>query len=232
MFTSWSEQSTPAELSMASVLILPPAMRELDPAAWVRPRLPPSPTTLARRSPPLSADAVVGLVADLGVRLVGRLHVGADAAVPEQVDGRPQDRPDAARPARATRPAMSSTCLASGESATRFADRAKTPPPGEITDAVVVGPGRTRQRRTAACARQRTASGPGRDRGRCAGGRRRRRASDARDSSMPLPNTSPDMSPMPTTVSGSRLGVDAEIAEMARTETHAPRAVMPIALWS
>ena len=32
MFTSWSEVSTPAELSMASVLIRPPVRRELDPA--------------------------------------------------------------------------------------------------------------------------------------------------------------------------------------------------------
>ena len=33
MLTSWSEQSTPAELSMASVLIAAAAERELDPAA-------------------------------------------------------------------------------------------------------------------------------------------------------------------------------------------------------
>ena len=32
MLTSWSEQSTPAELSMKSVLIRPPFRRELDPA--------------------------------------------------------------------------------------------------------------------------------------------------------------------------------------------------------
>ncbi len=35
------------------------------------------------------------------------------------------------------------------------------------------------------------------------------------DSSMPLPNTSPDMSPTPTTVKGVRLDVDAELAEVA-----------------
>ena len=33
MFTSWSEVSTPAELSMKSVLIRPPAVGVLDPAA-------------------------------------------------------------------------------------------------------------------------------------------------------------------------------------------------------
>ena len=38
----------------------------------------------------VDADGVVGLVADLGVGLGRRLPVGADAAVPEQVDRRPQ----------------------------------------------------------------------------------------------------------------------------------------------
>ena len=33
MLTSWSEQSTPAVLSMKSVKIRPPAQGELDPAA-------------------------------------------------------------------------------------------------------------------------------------------------------------------------------------------------------
>jgi hypothetical protein len=50
--------------------------------------------------------------------------------------------------------------------------------------------------------------------------------------SMPLPNTSPDMSPMPTTVNGSRSTSTPSSAKCLRTETHAPRAVMPIALWS
>ncbi len=48
MFTSWSEVSTPAELSMKSVLTSPPASAYSILASWVRPRLPPSPTTLAR----------------------------------------------------------------------------------------------------------------------------------------------------------------------------------------
>ena len=48
MLTSWSEQSTPAELSMKSVLTRPPASAYSMRERWVRPRLPPSPTTLAR----------------------------------------------------------------------------------------------------------------------------------------------------------------------------------------
>ena len=48
MFTSWSEQSTPAELSIASVLIRPPARSNSTRPNEVTPRLPPSPITLAR----------------------------------------------------------------------------------------------------------------------------------------------------------------------------------------
>ena len=102
MLTSWSEVSTPAELSMKSVLIRPPS--SLAPPAsppyrtysirpaWVRPRLPPSPTHRARSCGAVDPDRVVGLVADVGVGLVLALDVGADAAVPEQVDRRLQDR--------------------------------------------------------------------------------------------------------------------------------------------
>jgi hypothetical protein len=42
----------------------------------------------------VDADSVVRPVAHVGVPLVARLHVGADAAVPEQVDGRLQECPD------------------------------------------------------------------------------------------------------------------------------------------
>ena len=52
------------------------------------------------------------------------------------------------------------------------------------------------------------------------------------DSSMPLPNTSPDMSPQPATVTGS-VWTSMPISRKCRwTEIHAPRAVIPIALWS
>ncbi len=52
------------------------------------------------------------------------------------------------------------------------------------------------------------------------------------DSSMPLPNTSPDMSPTPTAVKGS-VWMSLPISRKWRlTASQAPRAVMPIALWS
>ncbi len=48
MLTSWSEQSTPAELSIASVLTRPPHRSNSIRPSDVTPRLPPSPMTLAR----------------------------------------------------------------------------------------------------------------------------------------------------------------------------------------
>ena len=50
MFTSLSELSTPAELSIKSVLIRPPFRLYSTRARCVSPRLPPSPTTLQRSS--------------------------------------------------------------------------------------------------------------------------------------------------------------------------------------
>ena len=52
MLTSLSEQSTPAELSMKSVLMRPPLSANSIRPAWVTPRLAPSPTTFARTSLP------------------------------------------------------------------------------------------------------------------------------------------------------------------------------------
>ncbi len=52
------------------------------------------------------------------------------------------------------------------------------------------------------------------------------------DSSMPLPKTSPAMSPMPTTVK-SWVWVSTSSSRKCRfTLSQAPLAVMPIALWS
>ena len=49
---------------------------------------------------------------------------------------------------------------------------------------------------------------------------------------MPLPNTSPDMSPMPATVNSVLPGSRPSVAKWNLTDSHAPRAVMPIFLWS
>ena len=61
MLTSWSEVSTPAELSMKSVLILPPQVAYSMRPSWVRPRLPPSPTQRARTCAPLTRSPSLAL---------------------------------------------------------------------------------------------------------------------------------------------------------------------------
>ncbi len=61
MLTSWSEVSTPAELSIASVLAWPPLSANSIRPSWVKPRLPPSPTTLQRRSFPSTRTASFAL---------------------------------------------------------------------------------------------------------------------------------------------------------------------------
>ena len=79
----------------------------------------------------VDAHRVVGAVADVRVRLERRPHVGADAAVPEQIDG---ERSIARiRSSPETRPGPSpSRSRTAGASAIDFAPRWKTPPPGEI----------------------------------------------------------------------------------------------------
>jgi hypothetical protein len=57
MLTSWSEQSTPALLSIASVLTLPPRRAYSMRPSWVSPRFPPSPTTATRSSSPSTRTA-------------------------------------------------------------------------------------------------------------------------------------------------------------------------------
>ena len=61
MLTSWSLVSTPAELSMASVLSRTPASAASIRPRWVSPRLPPSPTTRQRRSRPSTRSASLAL---------------------------------------------------------------------------------------------------------------------------------------------------------------------------
>jgi hypothetical protein len=62
----------------------PPALRDAEVAALA--------DHLRAQLGAVDAHAVVGLVAGVGVRLRLGLHVGADAAVPEQVDRRAEQR--------------------------------------------------------------------------------------------------------------------------------------------
>ena len=61
MFTSRSDEFTPAELSMASVLIRPPCSAYSTRPSCVTPRLAPSPTTSARISAPATRTASFAL---------------------------------------------------------------------------------------------------------------------------------------------------------------------------
>ena len=97
MLTSLSEQSTPAQLSMKSVLMRPPRT-----ANSIRPRL--GDGEVGAFADDLGADFVgvgpkriVGRVADVGLGLGRRLDVRADAAEPEQVDRAFEDGVDQAR---------------------------------------------------------------------------------------------------------------------------------------
>ena len=93
MLTSWSEVSTPALLSIASVLMRPPLQRVLDApvlgeaevAAFADGR------GSAGRAPS-TRSASLALSPTSACVSVVRLDVGADAAVVEQVDRRAQDR--------------------------------------------------------------------------------------------------------------------------------------------
>ena len=103
---------------------------------WVRPRLPPSPTDrraqLRRRSTRIASLALSPASA---LRLLLGLHVGADAAVPQQVDVGQQDA--AHQLVRRHR----GDAVGEADSASRtssvieidFACRENTPPPAEIT---------------------------------------------------------------------------------------------------
>ena len=61
MFTSRSEQSTPPELSIASVFTRPPPSAYSIRPRCVTPRLPPSPITFERTSPAFTRTASLAL---------------------------------------------------------------------------------------------------------------------------------------------------------------------------
>ena len=134
MFTSWSELSTPAELSMASVLMRPPRERVLDPrplgeARGCRPR----PTTRQRSSvasmrtaslvrSPTSASDSVDAFTNVPMPPFQSRSTGARRIALHQLVG--GERPVAdAEHARAPR----------RERSTDFALRGYTPPPGDST---------------------------------------------------------------------------------------------------
>ena len=158
-----------------------------------------------------------------------RLHVGADAAVPEQVDRGLEDAGHQlgrreARGLQAQRPA--------GLRAEVDALGGARVDPAALADqaGVVVGPGGARQGEEALALLEggrRVGIGVDED---VAVIERRQRASILSDSSMPLPNTSPDMSPTPTTVKGSVAGSRPSSRKWRLTDSQAPLGGDPHAL--
>ena len=139
MFTSTSEVLTPAELSMKSVLMRPPDFS--DPPNWAystRPALRAAEIAAFADHPgadlaAVGADGVVGAVAHLGMRFVVRLHVGADAAVPQQVHAACAGWRASLRPASRRPPRARAALRASADSGMDLALRGHTPPPREIS---------------------------------------------------------------------------------------------------
>ena len=134
MFTSWSEVSTPAELSMKSVLTRPPPSAYSILASWVSPRFPPSPITLARTCEASTRTASL-------VRSPASAWTWLEALTYVPMPPFQSRSTGAARIAEiswsgesAAVPSSSpSTARACGEIGTDFAERGQTPPPPEMS---------------------------------------------------------------------------------------------------
>jgi hypothetical protein len=188
------------------------------------------PHHLAPQFSTVHPQRIIGAVAHFGVRLGGGFHVRADAAVPQHVHRCAQDDGDqigrSARPRLGAEPASGRVAELDGLQRSRVHAAA-----GRQQRCLVVGPAAAWQLNSR-CRSANDAAGSG------SGSMKMWRWSNAAtsctcgDRNNPLPNTSPLMSPMPTTVSPSRSTSFPMAAAWRRTLSHAPRAVMPIALWS
>jgi hypothetical protein len=85
ILTSWSDVSTPAELSTKSVLSRPPLSEYSMRACCVMPRLAPSPTTFARISLALTLQASLARSPTSRLRSLARLDIGSYPAEKQQV---------------------------------------------------------------------------------------------------------------------------------------------------
>ena len=165
MFTSWSEVSTPAELSMKSVLTRPPPSANSMRARWVRPRLPPSPTTWQRssvasaRSPSLALSPTSAWVSAVALTYVPMPPFHSRSTGAHRIAWISSSRGHRGRRRRRCR-APRAPAASAGSS---WPYAACTPPPLEISAGVVVGPGAARQGEQPLRARGRTspASGSG-----------------------------------------------------------------------
>ena len=134
MLTSWSEQSTPAELSIASMKMRPPPSAYATRARCVKPRLPPSPTTFTRRS---SASRRTESFARSPTSACRSLRAFTYVPMPpfqsRSTGARRSARISALGVSRSASTPI--TARTSGEIGIDLAVRGKTPPPAEISPA-------------------------------------------------------------------------------------------------
>ena len=133
MLTSWSLQSTPAELSIASVLIFPPLRANSIRPRWVSPRLPPSPTTLTRSS--LASARIASLAlspASAWVSSLALTYVPIPPFHSRSAGARRTARISSGGLSRVTSSSIPSAARISGPTGTDFAVRGHTPPPALI----------------------------------------------------------------------------------------------------
>ena len=228
MLTSWSGGVDPAELSIASVLQRTPACAASMRPSWVKPRLPPRrPPGSAARLAPLMRIASLARSPTSAWRLAARLDVGADAAVEQVHRRRRMATADVGRHAARPRCPSTARCTCGDSGSTFRATRRRRRP---RSGRVVVGPGRARQlEQPLALGEGRRASGSG-SMNTC-GGRRPPPAGCGATAACRCRTRRPTCRPTPTTVKSVALRVQAQLAEVA-ARFHAPRAVMPMPLWS
>ena len=111
----------------------PAQRRVLDPRAARQPEVAALADDLRAQLGGVHADRVRGAVRGVGVGLRRGLDDRPDAAVPQQVDGRAQDRADDLGRRQARQSETPSASRASGDSGIDFAVRGHTPPPAEIS---------------------------------------------------------------------------------------------------
>ena len=146
MFTSWSEVSTPALLSIASVLTRPPFNANSIRPSWVSPRLPPSPTTFTRRSWPSTRIESLALSPTSASFSVDALtYVPMPPFHSRSTGALRMARISSAGVILVAVDSMPSAAFTCGVTGTDFALRGKTPPPVGDQRGVVVRPGGARQ---------------------------------------------------------------------------------------
>ena len=161
MLTSWSEQSTPAELSIASVLMRPPPSAYSIRAALRQPEVAALADHAAAQLGGVDAHGVVGLVAGVGVRLASTPSRRCRCRRSRAGRRAPSAAPGSGRSARAWSASMPSAVarlVATAGSTSPSAGRRRRPPRSARCRS---RPTTSAAARTGACAPPSSAAGSG-----------------------------------------------------------------------